>query len=80
MIVSDHGSDVLSGGDAHEWPAYAIIYGDFPDYTDISGSYEDVPATVLDLMDIELPDFYEGDSLADQANMGNKLEDLGYLG
>jgi len=81
VIASDHGSDILDGGEAHDWPAYVVIYSDeFPGAKGLQGEYEDVPATILDLLEVDRPDWYEGKSFKDQANITSKLKDLGYLG
>lgn len=80
IIVSDHGSGVLDGGPAHEWPAYVLIYGDgVPSIRGLDTKYEDLIPTVLDYLGADIPDWLEGDSLKVQLTMSNRLKKLGYL-
>lgn len=89
VISSDHGTGLETDAegnvvdvtdDDHEWPGWAIIVSD-----DVSGgrglkmSYEDTTATVLELLGITPPDWYEGAPLHIQANVQERLRNLGYM-
>ena len=57
VVVSDHGSDVLSGGDAHEWPAHVLIYSpEFDAFDGVEARYEDVLPTVMKELGAEVPE------------------------
>lgn len=82
IISSDHGSEVLEGGEAHSWPAFCIIYspeGDFPQFDSLESRYEDIPATILRELGVKIPDWYDGTPLQIQADMSSKLRRLGYF-
>lgn len=80
VIVSDHGSGVLDGGPAHEWPAYVILYGDdVPPIKGLDTKYEDLVPTILDYLDADIPEWLEGDSLRVQLKMTDHLKKLGYF-
>lgn len=89
VIASDHGTgletdaagDVVGAtDDDHEWPGWVIVRSDdVPDGHGFSMGYEDAAATVLDLLGIDPPDWYEGEPFQVQANVQERLRDLGYM-
>ena len=75
---------VLHGkGEDHAWPAYIVIHprkeGDFPVFDGVEARYEDLPATVLELLGVEVPKWYEGKSLWAQAALNQRLREDGYF-
>lgn len=89
VVSSDHGTGLETDGQGnvvgvtendHEWPGWAIVSSD-----EVGGgrgltmSYEDTTATVLDMLDIDPPDWYEGNPLHIQANVQERLRHLGYM-
>jgi len=80
VVMSDHGSDVLSGGDAHQWPAHVLIYSpEFDAFDGVEARYEDVLPTVFKELGAEVPEHVEGGALHRQIDMSNRLRDLGYI-
>lgn len=89
VISSDHGTGLETDAEGnvvgvtdndHEWPGWAIIVSDeVPDGRGFKMSYEDTTATVLDLLGITPPDWYEGAPFHIQANVQERLRDLGYM-
>jgi len=80
VVMSDHGSDVLSGGDAHQWPAHVLIYSpEFDPFDGVEARYEDVLPTVMKELGAEVPEHVEGGALHRQIDMSNRLRDLGYI-
>lgn len=89
VIASDHGTGLETDGtgevvdvtdEDHEWPGWVIVVSDdVPDGHGFKMSYEDTAATVLDLLGIEPPEWYEGSPFQIQANVQERLRDLGYM-
>lgn len=89
VISSDHGTGLETDKEGnvvdvtdndHEWPGWAIVISDeVPDGRGFKMSYEDTTATVLDLLGITPPDWYEGAPFHIQANVQERLRDLGYM-
>lgn len=87
VMCGDHGTTLEMEengprfyGKDHGWPAYAVIYGeDFPTFDGLWSKYENISATVLDLLDIEVPDWYASLSLKAQAVISERLRKLGYF-
>lgn len=89
VVSSDHGTGLETDSEGnvvdvtdndHEWPGWAIVISDeVADGRGFKMSYEDTTATVLDLLGITPPDWYEGAPLHIQANVQERLRDLGYM-
>lgn len=89
VIASDYGTglDTNPSGavvdvtdEDREWPGWAIVISDdLPDGHGFKMAYEDTAATVLDLLDITAPDWYQGASFQLEATVQKRLRDLGYV-
>lgn len=89
VISSDHGTGLKTDAEGnivgvtdndHEWPGWTIVISDeVPDGRGFKMSYEDTVATVLDLLGITPPDWFEGAPFHIQANVQKHLRDLGYM-
>lgn len=87
VIGGDHGCGLemtndgpVFEGDDHEWPGYFVVYSDdAPDGRSVKASYEDIAPTVLDLMNIDIPDVIEGTPVIGEAKVKDRLSDLGYM-
>lgn len=89
VVTSDHGTGVETNREGyvvdvaeadHEWPGWAIILSDdVPDGAGFKMSYEDTTATVLDLLGLTPPEWYDGAPFQIQANVQERLRDLGYM-
>lgn len=78
LTMTDDGPEFH--GDDHEWPAKFVILSDnMPSAREIEGRYEDIAPTILDLLDIHIPDHMEGSPLRVAADVQGQLEDLGYM-